>query len=85
MNHSGLGHLKWMVLTAVGLFGVLLLVGKSPGDALSYALLLACPLMMVAMMIPMMRSGHGGDQTKPVDTRGDTDERVGTTGHHHSP
>lgn len=78
MNHSGFGHLKWMVLTAVVLFGVLLLMGRSAGDALSYAVLLACPLMMVAMMFGM-RSTHGsqgGDAGAPPSRDG-TDERVG--------
>ncbi|GAA4626817.1 DUF2933 domain-containing protein [Cellulomonas oligotrophica] len=80
MNHSGFGHVKWMVLTAVVLFGVLLLMGRSAGDALSYAVLLACPLMMVAMMFGM-RSGHG---SQGADTgappRDGTNDRVG---HHH--
>lgn len=83
MNHSGFGHLKWMVLTAVVLFGVLLLMGRSAGDALSYAVLLACPLMMVAMMFGM-RSGQGGHGGQDADAgappRDGANDRVG---HHH--
>jgi hypothetical protein len=56
MNHSGTGHLKGMALITGGAFVVLLLLGKSAGEAFSYALVLACPLMMVGMMF----GGHGG-------------------------
>ena len=56
MNHSGAGHLKGMFLIAAGAFALLLLLGKSAGEALTYAALLACPLMMVGMMF----GGHGG-------------------------
>ncbi|ADG76536.1 conserved hypothetical protein [Cellulomonas flavigena DSM 20109] len=82
MNHSGFGHLKWMALTAAALFGVLLLLGNSVGDALRYAVLLACPLMMVAMMFGPHsgRGGHGGSETG-MRPREDTDGRVD---HHHS-
>ena len=55
MKHSGAGHLKGMALIAGGAFVVLLLLGKPAGEAFSYALALACPLMMVGMMF----GGHG--------------------------
>lgn len=47
-------HLKYMLLGGAGVFGVLLLVGVPLSSALLYAVLLACPLMMVTM------GGHGG-------------------------
>lgn len=50
----GGNHLKHMLLGGAGLFGVLLLVGVPLTSALLYAVLLACPLMMLAM------GGHGG-------------------------
>ena len=56
MKHSGAGHLKGMALIAGGAFVVFLLLGKSAGEAFSYALALTCPLMMVGMMF----GGHGG-------------------------
>ncbi len=78
MNHSGLGHVKWMALTAAGLFGVLLLFGNSAGEALRYAILLACPLMMVGMMFGG-HSGHGtqGSDEASAPRQGDVDEPVG--------
>ena len=58
MNHSGSGHLKGMAVITGGAFVVLLLLGKSAGEAFSYALVLACPLMMVGMMF----GGHRGNE-----------------------
>ena len=56
MNHSGAGHLKGMALLVAGVFVVLLLLGRAPGEALLLAAVLSCPLMMVLMMA----GGHGG-------------------------
>lgn len=56
MNHSGRGHLKTMVLLMGGLFIALRLFGLPGGQALLYAAVLACPVMMVMMMF----GGHGG-------------------------
>jgi len=47
-------HLKYMLLGGAGIFGVLTLVGVPLSSALLYAVLLACPLMMITM------GGHGG-------------------------
>jgi hypothetical protein len=47
-------HLQHMLLGGAGVFGALLLVGVPLPSALLYALLLACPLMMITM------GGHGG-------------------------
>lgn len=69
MKHSGAGHLKGMALIAGGAFVVLLLLGKSASEAFSFALVLACPLMMVAMMF----GGHGG--------HGGNEDNAGHDGH----
>lgn len=57
MNHKA--HLKWMAIVAAGAFVVLLLMGKPAGEALTMAVALACPLMMVAMMLGGHSHGHG--------------------------
>ena len=51
-------HLKHMLIGAVGLLGVLLAVGVPLGRALPLAISLACPLMMVWMMVMMGRGDH---------------------------
>lgn len=53
-------HIKQMLLGAAAIFGVLLLAGIPVWAALTYSLLLACPLMMVWMMFGMKHGGHGG-------------------------
>jgi hypothetical protein len=57
------GHLKHMLIGAGAILGVLLLVGVSFREALPWALLLACPLMMVGMMFVMGRGmgAHGSN------------------------
>ena len=47
-------HLKYMLLGGAGVFVVLLLVGVPLTSALLFAVVLACPLMMLTM------GGHGG-------------------------
>lgn len=54
-------HMKHMLLGGAGVLIVLLLAGVSFGTALPYAFLLACPLMMGAMMWSMGR-GNNGDR-----------------------
>ncbi|WP_149204902.1 DUF2933 domain-containing protein [Actinotalea subterranea] len=49
------GHLKHMLIGGGAILVVLLLVGVSVRDALPWAVLLACPLMMVGMMFMMSR------------------------------
>jgi hypothetical protein len=52
-------HAKQMLL-AGGVILVVLLIARVPvGTALRFAVLLACPLMMVMMMASMGRGGHG--------------------------
>jgi hypothetical protein len=54
-------HAKHMLLGG-GAILALLLVARVPfGIAVQYAVLLACPLMMAAMMVMMGRGGHGHD------------------------
>lgn len=47
---EGVNHLKHMVLGGAAIFGVLLVAGVPAGTAVTLALVLACPLMMVTMM-----------------------------------
>lgn len=47
-------HLKHMLFVGAGVFGVLLLLGVPLTSALLFAVVLACPLMMLTM------GGHGG-------------------------
>ena len=56
------GHLKHMLIGGGAVLVVLLLVGVSVRDALPWAVVLACPLMMVGMMFMMSRGmGAKGD------------------------
>lgn len=48
-------HLKYMLFGGAALFGVLLAFGVPLQSAFLFALVLACPLMMMFMM-----GGHGG-------------------------
>ena len=57
MNHKN--HLKYMLLAGGAIAAVLLATGVRPGQALLTAAVLACPLMMVGMMVFMSR-GAGG-------------------------
>jgi hypothetical protein len=51
-------HLKHMLIGGAVVLAALLIVGVPLGTALPYAALLACPLMMISMMLSM--NGHGG-------------------------
>lgn len=53
-------HLKGMVVAAAAVLVVALATGVRPGAALPLAAALACPLMMIAMMVWMHRRGHTG-------------------------
>lgn len=52
------GHLKHMAIGGGAILVVLLLFGVGFREALPWAFLLACPLMMVGMMF-MMNRNHG--------------------------
>jgi hypothetical protein len=54
-------HLTQMLTAGGALLAVLLAVGVELGDALRWAALLACPLMMVGMMAIMGRGHSGSD------------------------
>ena len=53
-------HLKGMVVAAAAVLVVALAAGVRPGAALPLAAALACPLMMIAMMVWMHRRGQAG-------------------------
>jgi hypothetical protein len=68
-DHGGKSHLLGMVGIGALVLVVLLFAGKSFGEALPLAALLACPLMMIGMMF-MMRGGnnsHQHDDNAPSD------------------
>ncbi|MBN9375700.1 MAG: hypothetical protein J0I40_09970 [Cellulomonas sp.] len=52
-------HLKHMLIGGGAIFAVLLLLRVDLRTALTYALLLSCPLGMVGMMFMMNKGGHG--------------------------
>ena len=68
--------LQALVIGGAVVLATLLLVGVPAGTALTYALLLACPLMMVAMMF--MMSGQGGGDSRGRGTPDPTSEREPT-------
>lgn len=77
-NHSGKWHMLGMLAAGLVALVVLLAVGRSFGEALPLAVLLACPLMMIGMLFTMGRGsshgahgsgGHGGSAT-PRQTTG---------------
>ena len=56
-------HLKHMAIGGGLILAVLLVLKVDLGTALTYALLLACPLGMVGMMFMMNKGqGHGGHE-----------------------
>ena len=63
-------HLKYMLLGGAGVFGILLLAGVPLTSALLFAVVLACPLMMLTM------GGHGGaGQNRDRNDLGETVDR----------
>src|ERR1035437_6735789 len=78
-NHGGKNHLLGMLGIGALVLVVLLATGSSFRTALPFAALLACPLMMGAMMFMMMRGGNGRQQGDDVpnqrDHNGATDHR----------
>jgi len=61
LDHSGVGHIKGMAVIGGAALVVLLLTGKPFDEAIVYAIVLACPLMMVGMMFGG-HQGHGSDE-----------------------
>ena len=80
---NGTKHIKYMLLGAAALFGVLLAVGVPLQSAMLFAVLLACPLMMVFMMGG--HGGHGASSDERAPLAGRQDEQDSSTGHsqHH--
>jgi type III secretory pathway component EscV len=71
-------HLKHILIGAAVLLGVFVVAGVPLGRALPYALFLACPLMMIAMMFMMGRSqdGHSGCSHEHHDRRSEDAHEV---------
>ncbi|MBX0301439.1 hypothetical protein K2F54_15810 [Cryobacterium sp. 1639] len=81
-NHGGKSHLIGMIVIGVVILGGLLVAGRSIGEALPIAAVLACPVMMIGMMFMMMRSKtKNTDATEESHVHGDagSDEPVKTT------
>lgn len=65
MNHQGhsmKAHLLHMLIAGAAVLGVLLLAGFDLGKAAPYAILLACPVGMIAMMWMMTRGQRRNHQ-----------------------
>jgi|SRR5450631_969317 len=62
-NHGGKNHLLGMLGIGALVLVLLLATGTSFRTALSFAALLACPLMMGGMMFMMMRGGNSQPRT----------------------
>jgi hypothetical protein len=86
LDHSGVGHLKGMAVIVGAALAVLLLMGKPFDEAIVYAIVLACPLMMVGMMFGG-HQGHGSDGraagTSDVLTRAPVAGRHPVRSHEH--
>lgn len=67
------GHLKHMLIGGAAILAVLLVAGVDLGRALPYALLLACPLGMAAMMFFMMRQPGNAAASHQHHTHGASD------------
>ncbi|TFC00974.1 hypothetical protein E3O42_10795 [Cryobacterium adonitolivorans] len=80
-NHGGKSHLIGMIVIGVVILGGLLVAGRSIGEALPIAAVLACPVMMIGMVFMMMRSGKAKGSDTPNDSHlhAATDETAKTT------
>jgi hypothetical protein len=56
-------HFRHMALAGGAVAVSLLVLGVQAETALTYALLLACPVMMGTMMLWMLRQGRGSSET----------------------
>lgn len=73
-NHGGKNHLFGMLGIGALVLLVLLGTGRSLQQALPLALFLACPLMMVGMMV-MMRGGNQNQQGSDTELRTAANDR----------
>ncbi|TFB99769.1 hypothetical protein E3O42_12765 [Cryobacterium adonitolivorans] len=81
-NHGGKSHLIGMIVIGVVILGGLLVAGRSIGEALPIAAVLACPVMMIGMMFMMMRGKNKNNDTAQdshVHGTTSTDEVAKTT------
>jgi amino acid permease len=62
-DNGGKKHLLGMLAIAGVVLVALVAVGRSLGEALPLAAVLACPLMMIGMMFMMMRAGNTSVQS----------------------
>ena len=76
-SHSGTSHLLGMAAAGAVVLVVLLAAGRSLGEALPLAALLAFPLMMIGMLFMMRRGqegtarpGGGAEADRPRDAHG---------------
>lgn len=87
MQHGN--HLKHMLIAGGLILVALLAFGVPTGSALRSALVLACPLGMIAMMFMMMRGGghgHAGGNSAADQQHAPADATVdlrSPTGHQH--
>ena len=70
------GHLKYMVIAGGVVMVGLLLFGVSVTEALFWAFVLACPVMMVVMLFTMGRD-HGGNPTEQQERGPESQTRQG--------
>lgn len=66
-------HMKYMIIGGAGAFGIALIAGVPAQTALSFAFIVACPLMMVFMMSGSHEHGQmshrrGDEAESPRDT-----------------
>ena len=80
---TGSNHLKYMLLGGAALFVASLAFGVPLQSALLFAVVLACPLMMIFMMGGHGDHGASGNERGPLGDR--QDERDDSAGHgrHH--
>jgi len=77
-NHGGKSHLLWMLGIGGAVLVLLLGSGRSFQQALPYAIFLACPLMMVGMML-MMGNGNGHQHGNDANARNEPTDHTDHT------
>lgn len=70
-NHGGRNHLLGMIIVGGVVLVALVATGRSLGEAVPVAALLACPLMMIGMMFIMMRGNTAQQRQDIRDTHHD--------------
>jgi hypothetical protein len=63
-------HVEYMVYAAAAIFIAFTVVGVPLTAALSYGVVLACPVVMIGMMFMMGGHGHGGEHEDEHDREG---------------